>query len=103
MFTEFKGALSENYVLQALVNQFEVTPRYWSQNNPPYEVDFLIVKNGHLCPIEVKSSAYKNHESFDYYVEKYNPKKHDRFIIYTKDLAQDNDIIFIPIYMTMCL
>ena len=40
-----------------------------------YEVDFLIVKNGHLCPIEVKSSAYKNHESFDYYVEKYNPKK----------------------------
>ena len=42
-------------------------------------------------------------KSFDYYVEKYNPKKHDRFIIYTKDLAQDNDIIFIPIYMTMCL
>ena len=51
----------------------------------------------------MKSSAYKNHESFDYYVEKYNPKKHDRFIIYTKDLAQDNDIIFIPIYMMMCL
>ena len=68
-----------------------------------YEIDFLIVKNGHLCPIEVKSSAYKNHESFDYYVKKYKPKKHDRFIIYTKDLAQDNDIIFIPIYMTMCL
>ena len=51
----------------------------------------------------MKSSAYKNHESFDYYVEKYNKKKHDRFIIYTKDLAQDNDIIFIQIYMTMCL
>ena len=51
----------------------------------------------------MKSLAYKNYESFDYYVEKYNPKKHDRFIIYTKDLAQDNDIIFIPIYMTMCL
>ena len=42
LFTEFKGALSENYVLQALQNQFEVTPRYWSQTNPPYEVDFLI-------------------------------------------------------------
>ena len=39
LFTEFKGALTENYVLQTLITQFEVTPRYWSQNNPPYKVD----------------------------------------------------------------
>ena len=45
---------------------------------------FLIIKNGHLCPIEVKSSAYKNHESFDYYVKKYNPKKHDRLLFIQK-------------------
>lgn len=42
LFTEFKGSLSENYVLESLSNQFEVTPRYWSQVNSLYEVDFLI-------------------------------------------------------------
>ena len=42
-FTEFKGALTENFVLQTLITQFEVAPRYWTQNNPPYEVDFLDV------------------------------------------------------------
>ena len=57
LFTEFKGALSENYVLQALVNQFEVTSRYWSQNNPPYEVDFLIQRANDILPIEVKADT----------------------------------------------
>lgn len=38
LFTEFKGALTENFVLQILITQFEVIPRYWNQNNPPYEV-----------------------------------------------------------------
>lgn len=68
-----------------------------------YEIDFLIVKNRHICPIEVKSSAYNRHESFDYFVKKYNLKKHERFIIYTKDLSKDDDITLIPVYMTMCL
>ncbi len=68
-----------------------------------YEIDFLIVRNRNLCPIEVKSSNYKNHESFDYFVKKYKLKKHERFIIYTKDLTKNDDITFIPIYMTMCL
>lgn len=36
LFTEFEGALTENFVLQSLVTQFEVVPRYWSQNNSPY-------------------------------------------------------------------
>lgn len=35
LFTQFKGALSENYVLQTLITQFEVFPRYWTQTNPP--------------------------------------------------------------------
>lgn len=34
LFTEFKGALTENFVLQTLLMQFEVVPRYWTQNNP---------------------------------------------------------------------
>ncbi len=55
LFTEFKGALTENFVLQTLITQFEVMPRYWSQNNPPYEVDFLIQRENDIFPVEVKS------------------------------------------------
>ena len=36
---------------------FEVMPRYWSQNNPPYEVDFLIQRENDIFPVEVKSEA----------------------------------------------
>lgn len=43
MFLEFNRALSENYILQSLVDQFEVPPRYWTkEGSPRYEVDFLI-------------------------------------------------------------
>lgn len=42
LFTEFEGALNEEYVLQTLITQFEVLSHYRSQNNPPYEVDVLI-------------------------------------------------------------
>ena len=48
LFTEFKGALTENYVLQTLITQFEVVPRYWTQSNPPYEVDFLIQRENDI-------------------------------------------------------
>ncbi len=70
-----------------------------------YEIDFLIVKDRRIIPIEVKSSSYKQHESLDCFAKKYGQKKHERFIIYTKDLYCDNKaaVTYIPIYMTMCL
>ena len=46
------GALTENFVLQSLIPQFEVTPRYWTQTNPPYEVDFLIQRGNDIFPVE---------------------------------------------------
>ena len=66
-----------------------------------YEIDFLTVKNKKICPIEVKSSSYTSHKSFDYFVKKYQLKMQDRYIIYTKDLIQKDNILYIPIYMTM--
>ena len=104
------GMIFENMVAQMLrargyelfFHEYRYTPS-GKKTEQKYEVDFLIVKDRHLCPIEVKSSDYKNHESFDYFVKKYKLKKHERFIIYTKDLAKDDDVTFIPIYMTMCL
>ncbi|MEE1213028.1 MAG: ATP-binding protein [Treponema sp.] len=104
------GMIFENMVAQMLrargyelfFHEYFYTPEE-TKTEKRFEVDFLIVKDRNLCPIEVKSSTYKTHESFDYFVKKYNLKKHERFIIYTKDLNRDDDVTFIPIYMTMCL
>lgn len=66
-----------------------------------YEIDFLTIKQKKLCPIEVKSSNYRSHKSFDYLIKKYQLKIGERYIIYTKDLKFEDGIMYIPIYMTM--
>lgn len=68
-----------------------------------YEIDFMIVKKKKICPIEVKSSGYTSHKSFDYLIKKYQLKAEDRYIIYTKDLKYQDGITYIPLYMTMLL
>ncbi|MDD2231679.1 MAG: ATP-binding protein [Sphaerochaetaceae bacterium] len=68
-----------------------------------YEVDFLIVRNKRICPIEVKSSSYCSHESLDNFNRKFQIKTPEKFIIYSKNLKQIEGITCIPIYMTMCL
>ena len=68
-----------------------------------YEIDFLIVKRKKICPIEVKSSGYKTHKSFDNLAKKYPIKMQDKYIIYTKDLTFEDGILYMPLYMTMCL
>ena len=67
------------------------------------QIDFLMVKKKKIYPIEVKSSNYKSHKSFDYFVKKYQLKMEDRYIIYTKDLKYEDGIMHIPIYMTAFL
>lgn len=66
-----------------------------------YEIDFMIVKKKKICSIEVKSSNYMSHKSFDYLLQKYQLKCENRFIIYTKDLKYQDGIMYIAIYMTM--
>ena len=81
-------------------HEYRYTPSDES-NEKKYEIDFLTIKNKKICPIEVKSSSYTSHKSFDYFVKKYQLKMQDRYIIYTKDLMQKDNILYIPIYMTM--
>lgn len=68
-----------------------------------YEIDFMTVKKKKICPIEVKSSNYTSHKSFDYLIKKYQLKMEDRYIIYTKDLKYQDGIMYIPVYMTMMI
>lgn len=68
-----------------------------------YEIDFLFVKKKKICPIEVKSSSYKNHKSFDLFLQKYQLKTEDKFILYAKDFKYEDGIMYLPLYMTICL
>lgn len=68
-----------------------------------YEIDFLISKKGKICPIEVKSSGYKAHKSLDMFKKKYSSRIGKSYLLYTKDVRRDEDIICLPIYMACLL
>lgn len=99
LFTEFKGALTENYVLQTLITQFEVTPRYWTQTNPPYEVDFLIQRGNDIFPIEVKPEANTTSRSLKKYKELFPDKVKLRVRLSLDNLRLDDDVLNIPLFL----
>lgn len=99
LFTEFKGALTENYVLQSLMNQFEVVPRYWSQANPPYEVDFLIQRENDVIPVEVKAERNLRSRSLKKYKELFGDQVRLRVRFSLENLKLDDDLLNIPLFM----
>lgn len=99
LFTEFKGALTENYVLQTLVTQFEVEPRYWSQTNPPYEVDFLIQRENDIFPVEVKAETNTKSRSLKKYKELFADQVKLRIRFSRDNLKLDGDVLNIPLFM----
>ncbi len=99
LFVEFKGALTENYVLQTLITQFEVMPRYWSQNNPPYEVDFLIQRENDIFPIEVKAETNVVGKSLRKFKELFGDIVKLRVRFSLNNLKLDDDVLNIPLFM----
>ena len=99
LFTEFKGALTENFVLQTLITQFEVTPRYWTQTNPPYEVDFLIQRENDIFPVEVKSEANTASRSLKKFKELFPDQVKLRVRFSLDNLKLDGDMLNIPLFM----
>ena len=100
------GYLYENAVAQALVANETELIYYVFENKTQkrnYEIDFLISKRNKICPIEVKSSNYRKHESIDKFYEKYSNRIANRYIIHTKALSKDKDIICLPIYLASFL
>lgn len=100
LFTEFKGALTENHVLQTLVTQFEVLPRYWSRNNPSYEVDFLIQRDNDIFPVEVKSETNTTSKSLRKFKELFPEQVKLRVCFSLDNLKLDDDMLNIPLFMT---
>ena len=96
LFTEFKGALTENYILQSLLPQFDANPVYWTSEGKA-EVDFLIQHKNEIFPVEVKSDENINGKSLSFYNQKYKPSMRIRFSL--KNLAYDGGLLNIPLFM----
>jgi len=99
LFTEFKGALSENYVLQALTGQIEATPRYWATDHPRYEVDYIIQRENDIFPVEVKSEGNVESISLRKYKEKYGEQVKLRVRFSMRNLKLDGDLLNIPMFL----
>ena len=100
MFLEFNGALSENYILQSLVDQFEVPPRYWTkEGSPRYEVDFLIQRKNAVYPVEVKAGGNVEGRSLKKYAEIYGTDVPLRIRFSLRNLKLDGDTLNIPLFM----
>jgi predicted AAA+ superfamily ATPase len=71
LFTEFKGALTEQYVCQQLVSDCDLKPFYWSAENSSGEIDFLIQRGSGIYPIEVKAEENLRSKSLRAFSERY--------------------------------
>ena len=96
LFTEFKGALTENYVAQELVAAKQHPLYYWTSVGTA-EVDFLIEGSNEINPLEVKAGESQKKKSLLVYNEKYNPSKLIRTSL--MNLKQDGAIYNYPLYL----
>ena len=74
MFTEFKGALTEQYVCQEMKHFKKTVISYWTNESATAEIDFILQLNSEIIPIEVKSSINLKAKSLSVYREKFKPK-----------------------------
>ena len=79
VFTEFKGALTEQYVCQELIASCGFTPFYWSAENSTGEIDFLVQDGGKIYPIEVKVEENLKAKSLRAFASKYDGVHARRF------------------------
>jgi predicted AAA+ superfamily ATPase len=75
LFTEFKGAIAEQFVFQELRQSLTKKLYYWSNDNGSAEIDFLTQDSkGNIIPIEVKSGINLRAKSLSFFAGKYSPK-----------------------------
>ena len=92
---QFKGPLTENYVLQQLRGQFNVEPRYYSDKNN--EIDFIVQYGTEVIPIEAKGGEDKSAPSFKHYVTEHRPEYAIRYS--KRGYRKDGYITNMPLYL----
>ena len=92
---QFKGPLTENFVLQQLRGQFLVDARYFSSRNG--EIDFVLQHGSEIIPIEVKAGEDKSASSFKKYVMENKPKYAIRYS--RRPYKKDGEFTNLPLYL----
>ena len=96
IFSEFKGALTEQYVLQQLISDTDYTPYYYGTDKATFEQDFLIQKERNIVPIEVKAETNIHSQSLKAYCDKFHPEEAVRFS--TLKYKKQEWMVNIPLY-----
>ena len=92
---QFKGPLTENYVLQQLQGLFDVAPRYYADKRG--EIDFVLQNGTEIIPVEVKAGEDKSAPSFKRYIAEHAPRQAIRFS--KRGYRRDGSITNIPLYL----
>ncbi len=95
LFEEFKGAFTENYVLNMINIIFDSVPNYFVFDR--HEIDFVIQYKNEIIPIEVKSSKSTNNVSITRYNEKFNNNLSVRFSM--NNLSKDGKVLNMPLFL----
>ncbi len=96
LFLQFKGALTEQFVMQQLCAKEMEKISYWTNERSTSEVDFVVQENGRVVPIEVKAEINVKARSFKVFCEKYKPEKAMRFSL--KDYKEEAWMTNVPLY-----
>jgi predicted AAA+ superfamily ATPase len=96
IFSEFKGALTEQFVLQQLKQIPDPVIYYWSSDKAASEIDFLIQHSGEVIPVEVKAEENLQAKSLKTYCQKYSPKNAVRTSM--SDFRKEEWMINLPLY-----
>ncbi len=95
LFTEYKGAFAENYVVQQLTSHKEAELYYWKSDGLA-EVDFICEEGRHVFPLEAKAGINPHSKSLAFYAEKYDPPILSRATLL--NLKHDGNIVNYPLY-----
>ncbi len=96
MFEEYKGSLTEQYILTQLVSELGLNPFYYSEERSTGEIDFLVQLAGSVIPIEVKAAENLQAKSLKAYAEKYKPNNVIRTSL--SDYRKEDWLINLPLY-----
>lgn len=96
IFEEFKGALTEQYVLQQIVAARNAVPMHWAPENGRAEVDFALERPSGLVPIEVKAQENLQSKSLRSYIDRFQPGEALRFSL--ANYREQEDLINVPLY-----
>ena len=97
IFTEFNGALAEQYVCQQLKTLEDMGIAYWISKSGNAEIDFVIQNNGYVIPVEVKANTNLQAKSLKVYREKFEPEISIRTSL--ADFEINNRLYNIPLFM----